>query len=511
MSMSATIQAFANAMGIDCMCCPSSTTNPKCATTIKLDFFNFDGSKTYCYGPSLVVYTITGTTTTNKSINLTGQAALAAPNYRLSLMYNGDQLPAGNYTLSISEQAAVCGHGVSDVGRFSTAPVPFKVVCPTTAINLTTTASFDLMQTTVSYGLGGCTYIYDGNGGSIDVIRSSNALVAVQVGGAATLCSSTPTNTAAAGDASNIAGARIWVQITGYPFTIASQITGNHLLPADEARTYSACGSYASDWQVNPYCYCDQAPVSATSSCAGGPLAGVLFTISGGLTGSGTTTATTIPHYISLTGFVQDKTGTTADQLTVHYTATRDRFQDVATSISGANGPVRQGCGFVAQSMQPAQGFYCCGCQLPAPAILHGSALGKSFLLSWVGQSIYGTNQWVGTFTSDPIACVDCQLDVTNAPVFFAMLFSGMTTTGPIANQNPGLVLNYSCANQDPSGCNQAAGCGVGYDNASYGGVGFSSSESCVPFMGMVKGTWSYNLNGGPTTYHVPVTLTISE
>ena len=476
-----------------------------CNTSIFVDLYNWDGSKNFCLFPGTLFWTLSGTSSGGTSVSLSGSGNPTLPGSKYTVSFNGTVLPQGSYTFTFVEKAALCGaSSPQDNSRFSPVSLSFSNHCPgTNSYALKTTASFDYMSATREFPVLGC-----GRRAGFDPSTTTTASVS-----GATLCSSTPYN-----NDPTITGLSIGVKFSSYPWTIQWQGSGQNVLPADELWTYTSGCGHTSNWTRDPYCLYKYRQISALGCTAytGAPYAH--FEIAGGVTGSGDCDYSGT-GWAELTSFVQEKTGTTyPNSFYSNWTISAPRFASSSfTDNDGHGGFQGNPCVFSGQIQEGAPDYFCGGCPTPLPANLHCTVLGKQITLFCSERNpSTGSATWIGSDTYDMLSagCPDIYgvYQKSVGPVAFKVVFSGILTTGTLANA--GTVLYFFELPGDtntPTTCAQGKFVAANNDSNGYdGGSGGGNSQGCDPFYAHTYATAVFSFNDNTTT-RVPYTIDITE
>ena len=424
----------------------------------------------------------------------TGNVAGNPAELRPGFSFNGTQLPEGNYVLSFTETAQVCGASTPTTGteRFPQNSFNFTVKCPRTAVTFITRAAFDLNQHVIYFNVAGC--------GLTDPDVSWNMSLAASISGGATECGRIASNNPfTLNPAGNQPVLQLYAKITGYPYAISSNAAGINLLGADRTTVYSACGQVqADDWNEQPYCFYAPYPVR-TSGCYrcgdnASPLPNTSFEFSGGLNGSGTYDGSLPYKRIPLSGWVQPKVGVSQDDLGFDVKISHEKFKNKTIHCDPFS------C-LPATGLTPDDYHACGGCIIPISKTLHCSIFGKNVILNWKSSS---PSYWVGTTTVE-MPALGCQGESTSGPVGISIVFNGYKC---IQNrESSGITLSYiSSLGQFPN----PSICSNKYTNMVLGtGYNYKETTSCEPFLVTIDTKWFYQINN--VYGSMDVNLTLSE
>lgn len=365
------------------------------------------------------------------------------------------------------------------------------VQCPGPA-SLTLQASYDLLNTSTTWGVQGC----PATGGPVSIDTS--------VGGAS-ICQSTPTSGPGAQN-----GLSLVLKVMAWPVSITFTGSAPDCLGASQTLTYTDCNTVSSDWQYgNPFVlhrYWNIIAYGCPSSVSGNftgflPLPDATVTASGSFVGSGTTTG-------AFSGDIMEITSWTPPKLApwkVYWAVSHERFVGVtydsdainqSNQGSGLNGggtycPMGGGAGNL------ASGYACGGCPTPFKTTLFDSVLGTTVTLTY-----QGSRGWVGlgSFVTLSENCDQAPIATSSqGAVTFQVGFGQLNVNSdgsisPAANNGP--LCLYACNAQGfISQCpfiesnSRQLGCQFGI---SQGGP-YSSSEqvNCNPLLLEISGTTS--------------------
>ena len=454
-----------------------TTNHGNCGTTVNVTLADIDGrtdnTAQFCPMPGTLEYTVTGPNYNySSSVTVSGP-----PPYVLSLGFGN--LPQGTYSLHVYSVPDTCGTRFD--GTFS-----FSSSCPQTSTtsNFTLKAQYDIQEFySVPWYIEGCTK----DTINIDFTATSSG----------TICSSQTYGALGATQG----GMSVVVKVTQYPVTCTVSANAPECFGESQTFTVSGCGYniLTDDWGGKAPRICYKKWLIAAwccGSCVGGhyfPLPNATITISGGITGVGTTTSAGYPvDYIELSSWVPPKAGVSDAELVISWTVTHPRTigasynsADLAKrdpndiqlygGVSGYAGGILCPIGGFAGG--PSDSYACGGCPEPIAKTLYLTTLGTEVVLTW--DRVWG---WHGTGIWDTLCtpCTPgepCLYPASVGSVPFTVLWGGIRCpdiTG--TSSTPGYYFNDAIC----FGC--VSTCGTGEYPAGGGywatGCGYFSSYS---------------------------------